>query len=58
MTLATLIIKESAVETMVREYPDLFQDSRIHILTWPDAQFNTQLAIEQIRKERDGKAKA
>jgi len=58
MTLATLIIKESAVETMVREYPDLFQDSCIHILTWPDAQFNTQLAIEQIRKEQDGKTKA
>lgn len=58
MTIATLIIKESAVATMVREFPEIFQDSRIHVITWTDAQFNTQLAIEQIRNERDGKTKA
>ncbi len=54
MTLATLIIKESALDIMKRDHPEMFLDTRIHILTWPDPAFNTQLAIEQIREDQRG----
>jgi hypothetical protein len=59
VTLATLIIKKSALVTIADTWPDLIHDERIHVVVWEDSAFNMQIAIEQIRedqkKEKDGK---
>ena len=58
MKIARILVKQSAISELQRDYPKLLQDDRIIVEIQFDGKFNKQMAVDQIEEYNSGKTKA